>query len=1313
MSNIAPIVPNLPSSTTAVANKYASTGQYAGTSGQALITALNNLPRPATSSTRPATSSTRPATIANTINPLALYDLARANRGLSPLTTRQSAAALQTLATGQPATPPRRQSLPRSALSDLRALTSGIFKFPQGLYHEARQLPNLPGLAAQTLANSSNPIQALGNLASLPGLRMIPGAFVAQQLAADKEHGGQGVQGLLAHPIFTALDILPLASGAAKMTPVAKSAEAAYAGQIESLTAARELRGFDPSTAVVPSAPRPLQTALTRTLSDTGEVVPNALGRAITRASDAFTSTTPGNLLQQTFRERLSSRLMNRGDTFLRETADPRIPTASVRPNVPGGAAAMGDELAIRDLGADIQRRLEDNGIPKNSPEARTFYQRLAISELPDGTPIPPEQMLDLSPELRTIVRDVRDFEAKSAAYTDALPGPNRTKTLIIDGTPEVFDLRTAQRISKAQSIEASAREVYEARAAALHSPTSPSPLTSSDITARLDALTARRAMGEITSAAEKELRRLYEIASESIARPDITRVIPTLRPLAREYGPVTRLIDHLQNGRWAAANKDLAALARTRHGRALPFDIDALKEEVSRLGVRDRVLSRSAHVDERYLARASRVRARIEARHPAPRWDELVQREAKANIARRVQETFATDPNLDTLMKLADEGIYDTITARDPRFTRWVREDQVAARESWQAMKEAGHDPIFFSRVTPKQARRQQYIRLADAPTTLQATRARMMDAAPYVEDVGVIVNQQALDILQRRATQAALDDIGTSFGRSRASLVEEYTPRLLATSDSPIAGRARLDKMIGERWTKFEPGAFGGRTNTFAVEGAGDIYIPRAMAENLRRMYEPSLPNLTAAFDPIMHAFRTSVLPLALRWQVNNLVGGAIVAAVNDPRAFLEMPEVIRQLWGERRTHPAAVERLMHEGAPPAGLGMGMSPEMGRWDVDAASPLRDRISASAQFASGTTARKLYDQARESRIAAIPSAFKRNVERMYGYNQFVDDVVRASIGASQKKRFLAKGFSTGAAEALTSQAIRRAFQAWDDMTPMERSVMRSVVPFYGFAAYATKFALRYPFDHPFRASVLNSITRAELTDAQTGLPEYIRDMILLGDPRANGVVKALNVSPFNPFGGVPSMFTVAGFTGQLNPVITGVLESIGVDVQQGGPQLYPELRYDPETGRLVADPSGNVLSNIIGNTIPQLSGVTSLLGWNDQFNATLRRDPGAAGRMLLSNFGIPILTKNVNIGDQLIKSEMARLQDQETARKEALSTGNLSILNAFPGLAAYGEQVRALNASGQLDVLRPQPGVPGGPSDAGLAYATQAGLTG
>lgn len=1294
--SIQPVVPNLPSFTRAFTNKY-STGSLAPPQQSAILQALAQLPAP------------RPATQSNVINPLALYEAARANRGLSPLSPRQSAAALKTLATGQPATPPRRQGIFRSALGNLRQLVTSIPKLPMALYDEAGQLLDLPQNISGALAESSNPLNMLGNLAAVPGLRMIPGAFVAEQLAGNE---GQGIQGLAANPLFTALDLLPLASGVAKTTKVARTARDAYAGQVEALKDIHVAKGFDASTTILPREPRPLTTALTRTLDPTGQVVPNRLGRGIQSAAEDFRGTDFGNNLTATFRERFTPRISAEANTFIGESVNPRFPTEALRPNVPGGHAAMTDELVLHAMKSGVNERLTPALEAWGRP-SEDFYAAIT-GTLDDGRPIPPEQMLSLTPELRTIARDIRDYEYQNSVYTDALPGTESTRSLNVDGTRETYDYKTGTRVSKAQYIEAGAREIQEARALAQ----ADTPPNIADLDARIADVQARRAANEMSPSQARELIKIYEVAKYPANNAEVSRIIPTLRPLSREYPPVTRLIDAIGKGRWAQANKELSALAATRYGRALPFDIADLKAAMTQLGKRDRALTRTAHVTDRYVERTAKIAKRVEDRAAPARFGPLLEAQAREGIVGHIKDRFATSPDLDTFVKLAYEGIYDTAIAADPSIARLVREEQSAANTGWKAMRDAGHDPIFLARVTPAQAARQAHPRISDRPMSLRSVRARMMDAAPYVKNVAVILDQQSLDILSRRGTQAMLDRVGESHGRTRAALVGQYTERLLANTESAIPMKARLAQMIARGWEPFNPGEFGGKQKAavFSPEAADTIYIPRAMATNLRKMYSPKESKLTSIFDRPMNAFRTSVLPLAVRWQINNGVSGIIVTAVEDPRAFLEMPNVIRDMYRENKAMPAAAERMRPMGMPPPGVG-SESPDLLRIrdEINANSAMKDRVGASAQFASGTTGRRLLDAARDDRISKIRDFTKRKIEQSYGANQMVDDMFRASMGRAKMKKYLGKGYSEEAASALAASSIRRVFQAWDEMTPMERSVMRSMVPFYGFAAYSTRFVLNYAMDHPLRVSVLGSIARAELDDAMTGLPEYIREMILLGDPRANGVVRVLNVSPFNPFGGVPSMFTVAGFLGQLNPVITGVLKSVGVDVQRGGPSLYPELRYDPESGRLVADPSGNLVSNVAGGLIPQVTGIQSLLGWNDKFNETLARDPAAAGRMLLSNFGMPILTREVNVGEQLIRSEMARFEDQETARKSALSSGNLSLLNDFPGLAAYGEQIRALDKAGMLDAIRKPSGdgVPGGDSKAGVAYAAQAALTG
>lgn len=1313
----APVVPNLPSTTASLDKKYAPGSPYM--SG-AVLQALAQLP------------TASPVTAANTIAPLALYDQTRANRGLMPLNARESALALQTLATQQAATKPRRQGFFSAALSDLRALVGGIPKLPINLLHEAQQLPNLPELIPE--ATTANPLTTIGNLASLPGFRMIPGSFVANQAFGDKAHGSQGLEGLRAHPLFTALDLLPAAEGISATTKVAKAAEAEVkAANLARVDQALALTGH-PGTAILAPEPQALRTVLTKKLSPEGELVPTKLGTFTKAATDAFYSTSTGRAFEATFKERDLPRLESRHTSALRKFADFDVPRAQLPTSING--IDLTPLLDLRDTAASIRTMLQD---AKLTPEREELLYRAAEDPGSLGLKAA-EQLPDLTDTERAILTRTREFQQQRAQITEG----DLTKMVTVNGVPEVYDLPTARKLSATQRTTQITREMVEAREA-VRNPTSlgASPVEIRDnILARYDDIQRRRNEGTLGVAQAETLSKHYlEALDEAgwrweggdpitgkgatlqqVARPSMDDLTAALRPLQPRYSTISRMIDHIKEGRWSAARADLDAFAQTRAGGTmmdqLPFDIDGLKEELTRLRKRDALLDRSSRYTPKRLEQAERLQARAETQAVPARFTPAVQRLTDEAVKRKVSETYSSSPDLETMIDLASKRIYDPISELSEAELRTLQRE---ARGTWQALRDAGEDPVFFSRRSPTSARSTPYIRVSDTPVTPAAAKARMWDATPYVKDMGVAVSRDALDLIQRRGTEAFLDEFSTSYGKRRADVVADLLPRAEARhlASPSISVQQHLNDLINDRWAPFDASKYGGKkvSPALSISQRDQILVPRVMAENMERLFNPPLPKLTAALDPIMHVFRTSVLPLAPRWHIYNTIGGAVVTAVHDPMAFRYLPEVIRDLWNARGTEEGAVGAAAHiPGAPPSGFGT-MPAEARSWDhrTNVNSPYRDRLAATHNYAAGRTLSRWFEQAREGRIGKIKDGASRAIERSYGANQMVDDMYRSAVGISERNRQLRKGATPEMAEAAAVASIRRVFQSWDAMTPMERSVMRTVVPFYGWTAHILKYAMRYPFDHPFRVSVLGSLARAELTDAASGLPDYIRDMVLMGDVRANGVVKALNVGPFNPFRDLPSMFTVAGFLGNLNPILTGVLESVGVNTQQGGPSLYPETQYDPETGRLVVNPSGNLVSNIIGNVLPQAELLTALTGHNEAFNATLKRDPQAAGRLLMSNLGIPVLFKDINVGDALIKAELARYEDEQNARKEALRTGDLSILKDFPGLAAYSKQLQALgqSAAGQqaLAQLRPTPGSPGAPTDANLAYAFQAGL--
>jgi len=226
--------------------------------------------------------------------------------------------------------------------------------------------------------------------------------------------------------------------------------------------------------------------------------------------------------------------------------------------------------------------------------------------------------------------------------------------------------------------------------------------------------------------------------------------------------------------------------------------------------------------------------------------------------------------------------------------------------------------------------------------------------------------------------------------------------------------------------------------------------------------------------------------------------------------------------------------------------------------------------------------------------------------------------------------------------------------------------------------------------DHPVRASIMASFAKNEIEDNQTGLPDIINAMIPFGGKDKEGNQKFISTRGINPFNDVASFFTLQGLAGNVNPVLSTILEQLGVDTQTGQPMLAKNMTFDPETGRLSSN-APNPLTSIIGNMIPQSQLLLNLTGNSAEFNALLRNNPEAAQRMLTSQAGLPNLIREYNIPEQQIKSEIVRQDAQDKAWATFLKTGNDKEAKRYPALQPLIEQVKALKASGALSQFQPK----------------------
>lgn len=1260
----------------------------------------------------------QPSTVAG----IRALDVQRANMGQNPFTSLETQ--LGATATDQrapvipePKAPSGLGGFLSNAADNIQTIVSEVPKLPITLFREVQQLPNLPEQVGPALDRGGNPVEDLGNLAQLPGLRLIPGSFIASQFGT----GGAGVSGLVENPVLTALDALPYAEKAARLTPTYKAAvDAAERARPLLADTGVPLR-TPPIRTVVENLRRggPVETTAKFGNIEYPTLEPNAVGRGIDLMAERLKNTTPGDWATRAFgREaRATTAAMHRS------TADAAtgnfLPDASVNQEMVAKAFKLtedANQLAkeFSDIPPDVQARIAET-IQVGAPG----YQKV---------------LENLSPRAREFANRFKEMQDPYAeALVDASPDLTRVD---FNGTSEIYDTPTATRITKARHAVDEQLATAKLRA---HLD------TRSDFTAPVDEILAdaRTAMADTSIPVKRRsalargyiqaldnagvdvssLRRGQNLTAEYLSKmfddveiPDralsvnkarVVEAAQQLRRAARTDGKVGTFVDAItrKNPDWARARELAVELQRRKVFRP-DIDLPEVAFELRRLRQSDLANARlqAAGYTDSAFNRATRVRDLAESAPPA-RFQSAVLSKLDEMVRNYLTDNYSGS-QLDTLLDKATYRLYDDPTMVDavPDMAKFKKE----ARRSWLELRDQGYDPQFVHHVTPQRAQSLKFPRITDSTPSLSQTKARLWDAGPQTTDLALTLNARGMEYLIQQGSRSWVYDYivpawTKPLSELRAELHDAAVTRL---EQNPAKNyQAHMADLVNREWKPFDPEAFiNPRSPRIGANPENTLMIPKVVADTIERL-RPTPSELGKLTDPAMKVFRTSLLPLSPRWHVYNVIGGAVMLGLRSENPLM--------LWKYMRE----ARRMASEGGPGAVLreaddlslaemkaGRTAPPSTGRASGEY---LRDLDSTNYKalhdYMAGRTLKRLWDSASVKRTLRDP--FNTIVEKSYGFNEWVDDFYKSMAYLEGSDRALTKGLTREQSIVKGIEASRQILQNWDTLTPLERSAMRFLMPFYGWTRTLLKYTLTYPSDHPWRMSIISNFARAEMTDQNLGLPQRLRDLLFIGDVDANGNQQAINLSGMNPFRDIASYFTLAGFIGsgegdigvltsQMNPAISTVLQWAGVDPSSGSPELYPDMRYDPTTGQLVVAPRENPGLTAIGNLLPQTRLFTSLTGMSNQFKELAARDPKAAGRMLASSAGIPVLNRTVNVPQEVTKAEAQRLKYMREQLNAALKSGDTSTFGAmYPTLRTLVDKIK----TGDTTNMTPDPTIKGG----------------
>lgn len=1203
-------------------------------------------------------------------NALIDFDSQRVSRGSKPLTRDETLSVIQTAMEGKPATPEPERSLwnvPGNALADLGAIVKSIPRIPGALINEVRSIGEL--------GEGSNPISRLANA---PLIRMLPGAFIAGQAAEGN------FDELARHPLFTALDALPFASQAAKGTRV---------GQIA--TEAAEAAG---------KTPRPLAAVLTQKLGEDGKTLIDRAPRA--RIKQWRDESAIGIKLDNVFGQRSRDTMRHLEMARMKVLAEMQ----GIEPSPDSLAEAVARAVKLNEkYGFDVARiraldqkmkmgdlnafDAEELAYKHEYDEIVHTFGRHNVQEGQLGYIRGEFYTLDEAKKLRMVERESlhknrvaalrEEWQGRGKRFTaddlrqfvdDALNRVDENKSprsryqvnefhAIINVMDRygynVADVRKLLRFTGRPNSRFGLTDVADALRTEINN-TDWATLTrrpvANEIVAYLKKvdgkdIQANRLQAAISSGNGPEITKaLKNILSRKNHRPDVytPEFVESVRALREQQNADLDLRKYTRRQADLSKQKFDTAQKNTPPARYGPLIGKYTNEGIT---YTDMDPARPGTWNTKTIRGAV---------------DEFVFREEQA-LGRK----FGPDEIADVAKRIEEENWQSFSFGDQKEVGRFYEGIENEVKKTWMYLKEQGAEPSFIHVAT--RPRVQATLRPAPGPlpVNLSQVQERATNLTPGIENPGVALSHQGVEMLMRRASEDALDAVLQQYGVPEWQLRDMYRVQARAQAEiDPWWGfKGEMKDIVQKRWMPVDLNnlGFDWRSARLSKYNQETYFVPRAVYETLSQITNRPKSAFGNIVDPVTKVFRASVIALSPRTQLYNVLGGAtMLMGETGPGAFKYMSQALK--WSK---NPELIPAEMAELRRVIGSQRQI---MKDFDEGLTAVERQKKAMwNAQYAGGKTLGRLWRQIQESKIVG---GVGKASDFMYDLNARMDDMYRTMAYLYNYDKAITKGLLPDVAEKAGMEMMKKVMMDWAGMTPVERTILKSVIPFYSFMNHAVRYVFRYPIDHPLRAGVLGAFGRSQQDDLDAMLPDRFLGAFFFGDTDSQGRRNALNLTPFNPFGDVANMLTFTGFLASVNPVIATTLEAAGLD--RGEAELYPSLRYNPETGRLEGVRT-NPLVAFASNVIPQSELLLTLMGTHTQLSEQIRRDPTGAWRTIASAGGAPILWREYNVPQEQFKAELARQDSQNNALNTALKNGDWGEVSRYPGLAGVQERVAGL----------------------------------
>ena len=857
-----------------------------------------------------------------------------------------------------------------------------------------------------------------------------------------------------------------------------------------------------------------------------------------------------------------------------------------------------------------------------------------------------------------------------SAVKAKALLATRKTRTVTEPGDPAGYRVAQGRRKSTAGKLESARKRKARVdvafsnlKAAMIGTADNPGPLREAETAARNGDFTAARkhlrvAVNKLDSKTMQEVRRLADDKSPELAA-ELSRIESRINAVYADM-PTNQSIKTM---------RDQLAGARLRLAKA---------QKSIETGRRDEYRLAGRIADEMTEAEIAATKWANNVRNLPARLQPMYNRVLSSLLARRLSSPAIPEAATRRLTFGKYKEAAKAAGVSDKEFRLLERE----AFDTVAVLRAAGHEPIWMPHRQVGNRGRAPGKLFGQKIVTPQSLKQRYLNPEPYIRNLAVAFEQNSVDFIRRTATEAlyfgdeaaGLTGLFTMFGKTWDDLMDMYSDEIAAqrAANPHVPPENIAQRVIRKDWTTVNPQKWGlsekwapqskikyhrkgmgvdPEKSSVAIE---NIYMPRGVSATVEGMQKTGgLMPFRNTYDQLMDVFRVSALALSPRFLVYNAIGGMVMLmGRTDPTVLLQLQRA---------------KKMVDDGEIPPAISTGaamVDPDLTKAFTQDISRLATDKRTGFMWGIGE-GRWLGETIRNVQKAANKS---------FQINEWFDNVYRSMAYLHESDKALKRGATAAEAAESGVKLANKILQDWDAMLPWERTIMRRVFPFYGWMKHVLKYTFTLPYDHPLRVSVLTNFAANEMEDYREGTPQWMASTFFIGKEGPDTKQWSVNMRSVNPFADVARYAdfdsreygsgVVLGFLTQMSPIASSVMESMGVSPMSGRARLYPEMSYDPETGRLRST-APSILRTLPKSIVPQVEGVAGLVelagvssGSRELRNMRVN-NPDAFVARIWSSFGMPFAPRRRSRTFELQRSALAREQAAGDAVNRALRTGD------------------------------------------------------